>query len=50
LALHGQIVAYTGSPWSAINWLALFVFLAPLLVFSLPETSGRTLEEIAPER
>jgi len=50
LALHGQIVAYTGSPWSAINWLALFVFLAPLLVIPLPETSGRTLEEIAPER
>jgi len=50
LALHGQIVAYTGSPWAAISWLALFVCLAPLLIFPLPETSGRTLEEISPER
>ncbi len=50
LALHGQIVERTGSPWTAISWLALFVCLAPLLIFPLPETSGRTLEEISPER
>lgn len=58
LAVHGQLVrsqlspllSTQLSPWSAISWLALILFVAPLLVLRLPETSGRTLEEIAPER
>jgi putative MFS transporter len=50
LVLHGQLVGILGSPWLAVSLLVLLVLLAPLLVQILPETSGRTLEEIAPER
>jgi putative MFS transporter len=40
-----------GSNWTAIATLAALALLAPLLVWlGFPETSGRSLEEIAPER
>ena len=46
-ALYGQL----GSHWTAITWLAVLALLAPLIVAAFfPETSGRTLEEISPER
>jgi MFS family permease len=50
LVFHGQLLHLTGSSWSAVSWLALLVFVVPALLAGLPETSGRTLEEIAPER
>lgn len=49
LAVHGQLVQLQLSPWSAISLLALFLLITPLLMLRLPETSGRALEEIAPE-
>jgi putative MFS transporter len=40
-----------GSHWSAISVLALVAGLAPVIVaWTFPETSQRTLEEIAPDR
>lgn len=50
LVLHGILFQWTGSAWTAVSLLALLILFAPLLVTILPETSGRTLEEIAPER
>lgn len=49
LTLHSWLLPLTGSPWLAVSLLTLLVFVAPLLLLGLPETSGRTLEEIAPE-
>jgi MFS transporter, putative metabolite:H+ symporter len=49
LLVHGWLWQATASPWSAVSWLALLILLAPLLIAYLPETSGRTLEEIAPD-
>jgi MFS family permease len=46
-ALYGEL----GSHWTAITWLAALALLAPLIVAAFfPETSGRTLEDISPER
>jgi MFS family permease len=40
-----------GSHWEAISVLALIALAAPFVVaFALPETSGRDLDEISPER
>lgn len=49
LLAHGLLRQAVGSPWSAVSLLALLIVWAPLLIGCLPETSGRTLEEIAPE-
>lgn len=49
LTLHGLLLPFTGSPWTAVSLLTLLVFVTPGLLLGLPETSGRTLEEIAPE-
>ena len=52
LGLWAESVFYslTGSHWTAISILALFAVIAPIIVFLFfPETSGRTLEDIAPE-
>jgi hypothetical protein len=38
-----------GSPWRAIWLISLAALIAPLLMALLPETKGRSLEEIAPE-
>jgi len=39
-----------GSNWNAIALLGGLALFAPVLVWlAFPETSGRTLEEIAPE-
>lgn len=50
LTAHGYIFSLVGSQWRAVTVLAMVVFVTPLLVLWLPETSGRTLDEIAPER
>lgn len=40
-----------GSHWEAISILVLFALATPLVVrFAFPETSGRALDEISPER
>jgi MFS family permease len=50
LMLHGWLLPLIGSPWRTAGLLALVILATPLLVLWLPETAGRTLEEIAPER
>jgi MFS family permease len=51
LAMEGVVYTALGSHWHAISLLALAFCLTPLIVaVAFPETSGRALEEIAPER
>ncbi len=51
LAVESTLYVILGSHWTAISVLALLALLAPLIVAAFfPETSGRTLEEISPER
>ena len=51
LALESVLYGVLGSHWEAISFLAALAVLGPILVIvTFPETSGRTLEEIAPER
>ncbi len=51
LATESALYVVFGSHWTAISVLVLVAFIAPLIVAaSFPETSGRALEEIAPER
>ena len=46
-ALYGVL----GSHWDAISWMVLLALIAPLIVLRFfPETSGRELEQTAPER
>lgn len=49
LTVHGQLVRWQLSPWTAISLLALGLLVIPVSLMRLPETSGRALEEIAPE-
>ena len=50
LFLEGILYGATGSHWIAIRYLTIFWMLSPIIVFMFfPETSGRELEEIAPE-
>jgi hypothetical protein len=49
--MEGVVYTALGSHWHAISLLALALCLTPLIVaLAFPETSGRSLEEIAPER
>ena len=51
LVVESILYVIFGSHWTAISVLVLLAFLAPLIVWAfIPETSGRTLEEISPER
>ncbi len=50
LTIHGLIFNLVGSQWTAVTLLALLVFVTPFLVLWLPETSGRSLDEVAPEK
>jgi hypothetical protein len=47
----GFLFGGLGSHWEAISMLAVLAFVAPVIVAAFfPETSGRTLEDISPER
>jgi MFS family permease len=47
---ESRLYELTGSHWTAIPYLVMFTFLAPVIVAKcLPETSGLSLEETAPE-
>ena len=46
---HSALTQLVGSPWVAVWLLSLTLLLAPLLLAFLPNTKGRSLEEIAPE-
>jgi hypothetical protein len=48
LAIEGSLYLATGSHAAAITGMTPVMLISPLIV--LPETSGRVLEEIAPER
>jgi putative MFS transporter len=51
LTVESLLFGVFGSHWTAISVLVSLVFVAPLLVWAFfPETSGRALEETAPER
>ena len=51
LAAHSALYGVVGSQWTAISLLAILMLASPLLVvYGLPEASGRVLEEVAPER
>ena len=51
LALVSLLYAFAGSNWTAIALLCLIGALAPLIVLAFfPETAGRSLEDIAPEK
>ena len=51
LVAHGALFGLLGSQWTAVSVLAVLIFLAPFIVaIGFPETSGRALEDIAPER
>lgn len=51
LALESVLYGALGSHWEAISWLLLVALAVPLIVaLCFPETAGRTLEEISPER
>lgn len=50
LALESVVFGWTGSHGSAVMVLAGLVLLAPLVILGfLPETAGRSLEDIAPD-
>lgn len=50
MLVHRVIGHTIGLPWSAVYLLALQTLFAPILILSLPETSGRTLEEMRQNR
>lgn len=51
LALEGSLYEVTGSHTAAITWMTPLLLLPPLVIaLLLPETAGRELEEVSPER
>ena len=51
LSIEGSLFTAAGSHAAAITWMIPVMLLSPLVVLlALPETSGRELEDIAPER
>ena len=51
LLVHAILFIQVGSQWTAITILAPLILIAPIVVaLTFPETSGRALEEISPER
>jgi MFS family permease len=51
LALESALFAVLGSHWEAISLLVLLALIGPAIVaLFFPETSGRSLDEISPEK
>jgi putative MFS transporter len=51
LAAESALYAVCGSHWVAISVLTSLALVGPLIIFfAFPETSGRSLDEISPER
>ena len=51
LLLESELYSTMGSHWGAISLLAAAALVCPLIVARcFPETAGRSLEEVAPER
>src|SRR3984957_11812774 len=49
LFIEGVLYNFTGSHARAVCYLTVFWIISPMIMWSLPETSGRELEEISPE-
>lgn len=49
LFLESVLFSATGSHARAVRWLTVFWIITPPIIWFLPETSGRELEEISPE-
>jgi putative MFS transporter len=49
LYFEGKLYNFTGSHAHAVCYLTVFWIISPLIMWFLPETSGRVLEEISPE-
>jgi MFS family permease len=49
LFLEGVLYNLTGSHARAVCYLTVFWIISPMIMWFLPETSGRELEEISPE-
>jgi putative MFS transporter len=51
VVVEGRLFALLGSHAAAVTWMLAGAWIAPLVVlFMIPETAGRELEEIAPGR
>ncbi len=51
LSIESALYVVLGSHWEAISWMVLVALVAPVIVLLFfPETSGRELEETAPEK
>jgi MFS family permease len=50
LFLEGVLYNITGSQARAVCYLTVFWIISPMIMWFLPETSGRELEEISPEQ
>ena len=50
LVILSLLYVMTGSHSASISWVLLLTPLSPLIVLFIPETAGRELEEIAPDR
>jgi hypothetical protein len=51
LSLEGTLYELAGSHAMAITWMAPVLILPPLVIAAfLPETAGRELEDVSPER
>lgn len=51
LLIEGVLFRASGSHWNAVRYLLLIQLIVPMIVmFCFPETAGRELEEISPER
>jgi len=50
LGLLTLLYAATGSHPASISWLLLLTPISPLILLFIPETAGRELEEIAPDK
>src|ERR1700722_11139989 len=49
LFIEGVLYNFTGSHARAVCYLTVFWIISPMIMWFLPETSGRELEEISPE-